>query len=471
MQFIKDVFPKLNIWKSTDIEYNKFTLCFKDANFEKSYIETALQDSIKQQRLSIIIALLFTSMFAFFDSQLPEKTFKTVIFIRFGIIIPLFIAYFFATYHYTNTLFSKLISSVLLIIAGIGFSVTALIVPSELFGFYLAGFLLYNMFCYTLMRIRYLRALSINSVISIIYLILSITLAGSGTPLNLLNSFFILIAVNLIGLPAAYILEYNHRTSYYLESYFNRENFLGVPELTKEKNLSQMKTRFINVVSHLFRTPLTTISNSSFILGHKLATELNIEIKQELKWIDKSVADITHTLERVLFLSKYDSGEIICELFIFDFSEFMYKVGETALDMVKSNNFIRYNFSETPFYSISDNILLRHIVIELITNAINYSPKDSEIVVNCYRSNGNVVLEVADIGSGIQSADHEKLFNAIFRFESDSIITGMGLGLAMVKRCVTLLNGKINIKQNEPSGTIMQVVLPNKDNEIQKKAF
>ncbi len=234
--------------------------------------------------------------------------------------------------------------------------------------------------------------------------------------------------------------------------------------LEREKELGELKSRFVAMTSHEFRTPLTTILSSSELLelySHKWANEKKLN---HLKRIQVAVKQMTGLLNDVLLIGKADAGKL--------------EFNPTSLDLVK---FCRDLVEEMEFASINHKIifrtqafctssqcvtacmdekLLRHIFSNLLSNAIKYSPQGSTIDFSFVCQQGCAVFQIEDRGIGIPLADQDKLFDSFHRASNVGTISGTGLGLAIVKKSVDLHGGKIEVNSEVGVGTTITVTLP-----------
>ncbi len=244
--------------------------------------------------------------------------------------------------------------------------------------------------------------------------------------------------------------------------------------LQQERELSQMKSDFISVVSHEFRTPLTTIQSASELLEHyDWSKEEQVE---QLHQIQTEVKHMTSLMEDVLFLSKTNAGKSKLNLNKFDLLSFCCQILRQT-ERSLTNSHILHSFfcilsSNTAIENIHlqndlpkltvemDEKILRQILINLITNAIKYSPKDSTISLEFIVDQEYATFIVSDQGIGIPEEDLEKLFSAFYRGKNVGILPGTGLGLSIVKNCVDIHNGTISVESQLNIGTKFTVVLP-----------
>jgi two-component system sensor histidine kinase/response regulator len=235
--------------------------------------------------------------------------------------------------------------------------------------------------------------------------------------------------------------------------------------LEKEKELNQLKSRFITMASHEFRTPLAIISSSSGIL-QKFSDRLNEDRKQEhLQTIQHTIKHITQILDDVLMINRAEADKIELHLETGDIIDFCYHL---QAEIAASNNQHTINFSVDLNAEITANALLiqfdkkllRQIITNLLTNAIKYSPNHNLVNFSLTKTDDQIILKVSDHGIGIPEIDQLKLFESFHRASNVGNIAGTGLGLSIVKKCVDLHQGKISVESQIGKGTTVKVSIP-----------
>ncbi|HBC41540.1 MAG TPA: hybrid sensor histidine kinase/response regulator [Pseudanabaena sp.] len=244
--------------------------------------------------------------------------------------------------------------------------------------------------------------------------------------------------------------------------------------LMQERELSEMKTNFISVVSHEFRTPLTTIQSAAELLEHYEWTKE--EQTEQLHQIQSEVKHMTELMEDVLFLSRTNANKAKLNITEFDLLKFCkqllrqiqitfgkeYNLHSSFHHLVNDISIENLHFQQDipQFLVHMDEKLLRQILSNLITNAIKYSPKNKDIDFQIIVDQEQVIFIVSDHGIGIPEEDLSHLFSTFHRGKNVGILPGTGLGLSIVKNCVDTLNGLISVKSQLNIGTEFRVTLP-----------
>ncbi|MBK9247562.1 MAG: PAS domain-containing sensor histidine kinase [Ignavibacteria bacterium] len=230
--------------------------------------------------------------------------------------------------------------------------------------------------------------------------------------------------------------------------------------LEREKELSELKSNFVSMVSHEFRTPLTTILSYTQILQLYKGKWTEEDEEKYLKNIQIAVARMTDLLNDVLFIGSSNTGAISVNLRVVN----LFEIGTSVIEELRfsdaNKHNINYKFDFIGSGIRTDEKLLRQILVNLLSNAAKYSPMNSDIDVHIYRENNKAIIEVKDYGIGIPADSIDNVFESFRRAENVGNISGTGLGLAIVKQSVDLIGGEISVKSDVEVGTTFTVKLP-----------
>jgi len=233
--------------------------------------------------------------------------------------------------------------------------------------------------------------------------------------------------------------------------------------LDKEKELSEIKSRFVSMASHEFRTPLSTVLSSASLLSRYSRTEDQDKRDRHIRKIKDSVKHLNDLLEDFLSLGKLEEGKIKSEPAEFPLREFLEESVEELKAILKPGQkiFCDYDDEKTFF---SDKRLLKNILINLLGNASKFSKEDASIWLLARHAGANRLrISVRDEGIGISPEDQQHLFSSFFRGANAVNIEGTGLGLHIVKRYVDLLGGNITLESELGKGTTIGIELPEHD--------
>lgn len=229
--------------------------------------------------------------------------------------------------------------------------------------------------------------------------------------------------------------------------------------LEKEKQLNELKSRFVSIASHEFRTPLAAILSSVSIL-EKYTIDQYLENKdRHFDRIKISVLLLRDILDDFLSVEKLEQNKVEVRKNMFNIKHQVPMLLETLEATLKPGQFIQYEH-KGDVRICQDFKILRNIMINLVSNASKFSGKDSPIYIETTAGQEQLRLTVRDCGMGIPQAEMENLFQKFFRGHNVSHIQGTGLGLNIVKRFVELLDGHIEVQSKEHEGTVFTVTLP-----------
>lgn len=229
--------------------------------------------------------------------------------------------------------------------------------------------------------------------------------------------------------------------------------------LDKEKELSVLKSHFVTMTSHEFRTPLTTILSSADILqkySHNLPEERKFT---HLQQIQTSVKHMTQLLDDLLLVGIATEGKLQFKPTLLDLIRFCQALVE-ELKLIHDSYTITFANQGNCTTAYIDEKLLRHILTNLLSNAIKYSFPGGTIHFELIYQTGEVIFHIQDHGIGIPQADQAQLFEAFHRASNVGTIFGTGLGLAIVKNSVDLHGGTIIVASEVGVGTTFTVMIP-----------
>jgi signal transduction histidine kinase len=228
--------------------------------------------------------------------------------------------------------------------------------------------------------------------------------------------------------------------------------------LSKEKELNEIKSRFVSMASHEFRTPLSTVLSSASLLEKYQLQEEQPKRDKHIKRIKESVRNLNEILEDFLSLGKLDEQKIGATFIEENISDIINQAIEEVEVVKKSSQTIHFTF-EGETNCKTDKNLLKNICINILTNAIKFSPEESEIIIRVKNMPEKLKIAVQDQGIGIPKEDLTHLFSTFFRSKNAVNIQGTGLGLHIVKRYLDLLNGEISIESELNKGTQVSIII------------
>ena len=223
--------------------------------------------------------------------------------------------------------------------------------------------------------------------------------------------------------------------------------------LSKERELSDLKSRFVSMASHEFRTPLSTILSSVSLIAKYTQTDDQDKRDKHIMRIRSSVNNLTDILNEFLSLGKIEEGKIQQHVSEFNLKEQLQLIIQEIQPILKKGQAINYDHNGGVHVKM-DISLLRNIMINLISNAIKFSSDGASIWAESEMDgSGTLTIRVKDHGLGIPEEDHKHLFERFFRGKNVTNIQGTGLGLHIVSKYVELMGGRIEVDSELNKGT------------------
>ena len=229
--------------------------------------------------------------------------------------------------------------------------------------------------------------------------------------------------------------------------------------LSKEKELSDLKSRFVSMASHEFRTPLSTILSSATLIGKYVSDSEQEKRNRHILRIQENVKNLTDILEDFLSLGKLEEGLIQPKYGAIEIQDFIKDIVHDLDEVKKPQQQINYTHDGDE-QCMSDMHLLKNIIINLTSNAIKFSPEDGVIQIHSAIEDYVLTIEIKDDGIGISKEDQQYLFDRFFRGRNAANIKGTGLGLHIVAQYIQLLHGSIVYKTELNYGTQFTISIP-----------
>jgi PAS domain S-box-containing protein len=222
--------------------------------------------------------------------------------------------------------------------------------------------------------------------------------------------------------------------------------------LSKEKELSDLKTRFVSMASHEFRTPLSTILSSASLVAKYVLSEEQDKRDKHIQRIRSAVSNLTDILNEFLSIGRLEEGKIQVNMSEFNLKDQAQLVCNEMQTILKPGQYIQYTHRGHMVVQL-DLSMLRNVFINLISNALKFSPETGLIEVETDVSDMQILISVRDHGIGISEEDQKHLFERFFRGKNATNIQGTGLGLHIVSKYVELMGGTISVHSTLDEGT------------------
>ena len=227
--------------------------------------------------------------------------------------------------------------------------------------------------------------------------------------------------------------------------------------LSKEKDLGELKSAFVSMASHEFRTPLSTILSSASLLAKYKLTDEQDKRDKHVQRIKSSVINLNNILNEFLSLGKIEDGKITAHKTIFDIENLVLQQVNEMTEILKPGQKVSYTHHGDADVTL-DEVLFKNILINLLSNAAKFSGENKAIFITTKTNEKSVQFCIKDKGIGISKKDQEHLSEIFFRASNATNIPGTGVGLHIVAKYVEMLNGKMEIKSELEKGTEINII-------------
>jgi PAS domain S-box-containing protein len=229
--------------------------------------------------------------------------------------------------------------------------------------------------------------------------------------------------------------------------------------LAREKELNELKSIFVSTASHEFRTPLSTILSSASLISKYNKPGDDEKRMKHIERIKSSVSNLIGILNDFLSISKIEEGKILVQPTEFSVINFCEDLKEEMQPSAKEGQTIEFSFEGDSPIVLLDKHVLKNVLLNLVSNAIKYSPEHKPIYLKTYVNGQDITFIVQDKGYGIPEQDQKFIFDTFFRANNVTGIQGTGLGLNIVKKYIEMMKGTISFTSKEAEGTIFTVKL------------
>jgi hypothetical protein len=465
---------------STDIKISRITLAFSDEN-EQKFLIKYLQDSIVQFRLSFVLVIFLYGIFGFLDSIVAKEYEGLFHLIRYGVVVPLLSLVLFLSF---NRYFIKIWQELLVlcfIVAGAGITIMTLKAPQN-YAYY-AGIMLIFSAGYFFIRLRFFYATIGGWLTLLFFNIGAIFFSDMNTVMIISNNFFF-ISANLIGMFAAYNIEYYARRDFLLNQQLDRRNVeiaeanknleSKVNERTVEllqakehaEQSDRLKSAFLANMSHEIRTPMNGILGFAELLKEPKLT--GDEQQEFIGIIEKSGARMLNIINDLIDIAKVEAGQMNISISDTDINEqltYIYNLFKPEVEGKGMKLSIKIGFGAKDAVIRTDPEKIYAILINLVKNAIKYSRLGSiefGYSLNNKSETAELVFFIKDTGIGISKDKQEVIFNRFVQADIDDkqALQGAGLGLSITKAYVEILGGKIWVDSEEGKGSVFYFSIP-----------
>lgn len=232
-------------------------------------------------------------------------------------------------------------------------------------------------------------------------------------------------------------------------------------KLAKEKELNELKSKFVSIASHEFRTPLSSILSSTYLLAKYTREDEQPQREKHIQRIISSVALLNEILNDFLSVEKIEEGNLRPNYARFDVQKLVGECIDDMRHMARKDQALDYIHKGEDAEANLDVNMFKHILANLVSNAIKYSPAGKNIQITSQKTKNVLVIKVKDSGIGISAEDQKHLFKRFFRGGNANHTQGTGLGLSIVSKYVELMDGNISCSSEVNKGTTFAVTFKN----------
>lgn len=240
--------------------------------------------------------------------------------------------------------------------------------------------------------------------------------------------------------------------------------------LEKEKELNELKSRFVSMASHEFRTPLSAVLSSAYLLSRYQKAEEQPQREKHIQRIVSSVTALTEILNDFLSVGKIEEGQVQTRCTEYDIRQQINEIMGDVQHLLRKGQTIGYTHTGDSQTVYLDTAMMRHIIINLLSNAIKFSNESAEVQIATHCSSDTLTLTVRDHGIGIPPEDVQSLFKRFFRSSNVTNIQGTGLGLHIVAKYTEMLNGHITCESTLGEGTTFTISFKDITNKSNNEA-
>lgn len=231
--------------------------------------------------------------------------------------------------------------------------------------------------------------------------------------------------------------------------------------LEKEKELNELKSRFVSMASHEFRTPLSAVLSSAYLLSKYTKSEEQPQREKHIQRIVSSVTSLTEILNDFLSVGKIEEGNVRVNYREYNIEEQINEIRQEVQHLLKRGQHITYTHAGKDAMVNLDPSMMKHIIMNLLSNAIKFSNEDTTVEISTERTEKNLLLKVRDHGLGIPQEDIGSLFKRFFRSSNVTNIQGTGLGLHIVSKYTEAMDGTIKCDSKLGVGTTFTIIFAN----------
>lgn len=447
-----------------NFDLDKLRLCFRDPAIERVFESDTLKQSLGIIRIYVVAGTSLYVMFGALDSIVGGSALLTLLIIRYCIVCPVLVSVFLLTFIPVFERIGQFALAAIMISTGFGIVAMTAIMPPPYNAQYYAGLIMVVIYCSSLIRLRFLYAVVIAVTLVSAYQIAPVFLNPIPLATYISNDFFLVMATS-VGLFSGYIQELYVRRSYVSQKIIEAKNEDLKELLVEADKANRSKNEFLATMSHELRTPLNAIIGFSDILRKQSFGPLgHARYAEYIQDINASGSHLLAIINDILDLAKAEAGKLQLREDETDLVQCLQNCVQMCRGRADDGG-VQLNlwFAQPEIYALVDERLLLQLMLNLISNAIKFTPSGGSIQINLQANwRDGILIDVIDTGIGIPKQDIERVLRPFEQVENTFSRQhgGTGLGLPFAKKLAELHGGTITIDSEIDSGTHIVVSLP-----------
>lgn len=482
--------PEKTSLQNLGFHLSRWNLSFLEKSLEKEYQKYFLKKNLGVIRRLFLVAFVFYALFGILDGLLLPHMKDVLWLVRYGVVVPLAGIAYGLTYTSFFTRYYSLVLSGIVFIVGLSTIFITLISPSPISDSYYAGIILVLVFGYTFMRIRFVYATVVGTLLVLTYEIIILFIVSTPAHIFINNTFFFVVS-NLIGMSLAYYLELFDRRDFFMDRLYKKEQKKvlkmnqNLEEKVEERSLElkrknkelaqknkelekqdKVKDDFIDIVSHEFRTPLTVIKGYVSLLQSQFTDHCPSDAKKYINIIFENNNRLSKMVNDILSLSRIKSGKDPVRWEEISIRDFGAKVLQEVSLLAKEKDISLVLSSSPDIRFLTDKDKLHIILINLLSNAIHHIPVKKSVEINwqtkTIKKEKGILISIRDTGDGIEKEQQKNIFEKFYQAGNARTRNknGCGLGLSIVKLMTQRLGGQVFLESEKGEGTTFFLFLP-----------
>ncbi len=442
---------------------NRFLMVFRDPQVEADFAMHSLGQSAPYVRAYLLAAIALYVAFGYLDAIVGGDAVATMWFVRYGLVVPVMLAVFGMTFRPAFAAYMQPALALAMAACGLGIAAMCAIMPPPYHSAYYAGLIMVTVYSGTLLGMRFAYSAAVTLGLLLVYQIVSLWVNPVSLTDYISNNYFLTMATG-VGVFSSYVLETHIRNNYVAQKVIEQKNHVMKALLDEAEAANRAKSEFLAVMSHELRTPLNAILGFSELFKQQLMGPLGSAKYVEYAGdIHASGEHLLAIINDILDLAKAESGKLDLAETAFDANTVVEKTLRMCAQKATEGQ-VELNFSpaSTDYLLIADERLIRQVTVNLITNAIKFTPAGGRVDVSAHASRTGFVLHVKDSGIGIPASDLERVLRPFEQVESATARRhgGTGLGLPYSKKIVEIHGGSLKLSSRENVGTTVSIDLP-----------